>query len=229
MMRFFAFIFVLTVSAATLAAQSPATIPPQTPAGSPPAGSPPAAGATTDTSPSAALKPTLDGIQQTLGTLKPEKWKVSGVVQHETQTYFTAIRTDLQTTLPPLLATADQTPNSVVQVLPVFRNISALYDVLLRITQIAHIAAPNPQSTALQVVLTNLETRRNELGDRMQATAVTQSQHLQDVQNQLMVIKSTPPPPPVVCPPPPPPPTLKKTKPKAKPKPAPAATPAPTP
>jgi hypothetical protein len=167
--------------------------------------------------PSAILKPALDSIQQTLIGLRPEKWKVSNAIGQQTQGNIVSITTDLQTTLPPLLAVADAHPDSAAQVLPTFRNVTALYDVLLRITQVATIAAPAPQSAALQQSLASLETGRHDLGDRLQASALTQTQQIHDLQAQLHSLQSAPAPV-ATCPPPPPPPTpAKKRKPRPKP------------
>jgi hypothetical protein len=96
--------------------------------------------------PSAILKPALDSIQQALTTVRPEKWKISNDASQQTQANLSSIQTDIQTTLPPLLATADQRPDSVVQVLPAYRNIEALYDVLLRVSQVATLSAPPSRS-----------------------------------------------------------------------------------
>jgi len=212
MTRLFSSILLLSTFStpfAALAAQAPATPPP----------------ATTQeaATPSALLEPALDNLHQTLATLRPDKWKISGAITQETQANITSIQNDLQTTLPPLLAVADQHPGSVAQVLPVYRNISALYDVVLRVTQVSVLAAPSQQSNALQQTIAGLESSRRELADRLQSAALTQNQQIHDLQAQLHTLQSTPAPPPVVCPPPPAP--AKKRKPRPKPAPASTTTP----
>ena len=173
------------------------------------------------------MKPALDSLQQTLTILRPEKWKTKADVSQTTVANINSIRIDLQTTLPPLLATADQHSDSVVAVLPAFRNVVLLYDVVLRVAQVAAIAAPNPQSTALQQTITTLDTSRRKLGDDLQTSSEAQNRQVDDLQSQLRTIKAIPLPVPVVCPTPPPPVTKPKAKSHAKPKPA--AAPAPTP
>jgi hypothetical protein len=212
-MRFLCAAFVATSLSLSTAAQTAAA----------PAAPVAAAATTASATPTSMLKPALDGIPTTLGALHPEKWKTSGAIKQETQANITSIQTDLQTTLPPLLTVADAHPESTALVLPVFRNISALYDVLLRVTQVAALAAPAPQSTSLQQTLATFDKSRRDLGESLQTSAQTQNQQVHDLQAQLTTIQNTPPPPPVVCPTAPAPPAPKKRKPKPKPAPATAA------
>ena len=188
----------------------------------------PAPSATLAPAPSATLAPALAGLRQTLIALRPEKWKAPSPVTRETQNNLDSIRRDLDTTLPPLLSTADANPSSLPQVLPVYRNIEALYDVLLRVNQVAILVAPDAQANALQHAINSLEDSRRALGDSLQTTAVAQTQQVADLRASLHKLQTAPPPPVPVCAPPPAATTAKK-KPAAKPAPKPAqpATPAP--
>src|SRR6185437_920697 len=162
----------------SLAAQSPASPPPATPQ--------------TSEVPSVILQPALDTLRQTLETLRPDKWKTSSAVRDETSANISSIRRDLDTTLPALLATADKAPNSVTQTLPAFRNIEALYDVLLRVSEVGAIFAPGQQGMALEQARASLEDARHTLGDRLQSAAVSQDQQLRQVQAALHSIQTAP-------------------------------------
>lgn len=163
--------------------------------------------------PSAILQPALDNMQQALGIVRLDKWKASNAVREETDANLNSIHRDLDTTLPSLLATADAMPNSVSKILPTFRNIEALYDVLLRVTQVARLVAPGPQSTALDQATVSLDEARRTLGDRMQSAALAQERQIADLQAALRAVPPPPPPaPPTPLPPAPP----KKRKPKPK-------------
>jgi hypothetical protein len=166
--------------------------------------------------PSAVLEPALESIRQALVILRPEKWKAPGTVTADTTQSIASIQRDLDSTLPPLLTTADAGISSVPQVLPVYRNIEALYDVLVRVTQTSILAAPAAQSLALQQASMKLQQGRRELADLLQSSAQIQDRQLHEVQTKLRAIQATPPPPAPVCPPPPPPPAVKKPKPRPK-------------
>lgn len=180
------------------------------------------------TTPSALLKPAMDNIQQAITTARPDKWKISNDTSQQTQANLTSIQTDLRTTLPALLDTADHSPTSAVQMLPAYRNVEALYDVLLRVNQVAMLSAPAQQIVALQEAIEALEKSRRALGDSIQSSALHQEQQTRDLQAQLHTLQATPPPAPapVACIPPPAP--IKKRRPRAKPA-SPAIAPASTP
>jgi hypothetical protein len=206
-------VFLLTCGAAScaLAAQAPANPPAATSAAAVP-------GAMT---PSAMMQPSLDTLQRTMDMLRPEKWKMSGAERDEATANIGSITHDLQGTLPSLLASADKAPNSVVQVLPAFRNIEALYDVVLRVAEAGNLSAPDQQRAALEEARVKLEEGRRALGDRLQSAAMAREKEVHDLQAAVRAI-----PPPAPAPPPcPPPPVVKKHRPrkKAVKKPAPAA------
>ncbi len=187
-----------------------------------PANPSPATGQASRT-PSAMLQPALDTLQQAVGMVRLDKWKTSGAVRDETDANISSIRRDIETTLPPLLADADRAPDSVARVLPAFRNIGALYDVLLRVAQVGRLSAPSAQSAALDQAMANLEDGRRALGDRLQVAALAQEKQVGDLKAALRAVPPAPAPTPVPCPPTPP---AKKRRPQPKPaqKPSPAPT-----
>jgi hypothetical protein len=188
-------LFLMTFcGASALTAQSPANPAPAAASTSPVAA--PALKA-----PSAILQPALDTVQQTIELLRPEKWKGPGEMRGEASANIDSIRRDLKTTLPPLLAAADAVPSSVAKVLPAYRNIEALYDVLLRVTEAGRFTSPDQQREALEDAMARLEAGRRALGEQLQSAAVAREQEVQHLQ---AAIQARPPaPPPAACPPPP--------------------------
>jgi hypothetical protein len=145
--------------------------------------------------PSGFLQPSLDTLLKAVGGLQLERWK-KGSVRDEAGSNVSSIQRDLQSTLPPLLKEADAAPRSMSKVLPVSRNIDALYDVVLRVVDGARIAAPSDQFTQLQDAMTRLEKARHTLSDQMQETAAAQEKQIADLQVAIKAEQSKPP---VVC------------------------------
>lgn len=162
---------------------------------------------------SAILQPALDTLQQTIGMLHPEKWKASGAVRGEVGANISSIRQDLESMLPPLLATADGAPGSVARVLPAYRNIEALYDVLLRVAEAGRLSAPGEQASALEEARASLEAARRTLGESLESNAQAQERRLGDLQAALRAAASAPVVTPAACPPPPPPAKKRKRRP----------------
>jgi hypothetical protein len=116
--------------------------------------------------------------------LKVDKWK-RGTVRDEARDHISAILRDLHTTLPPLLDTADASPGTSSKMLPVSRNIAALYDVLLRVADAARISAPVEELTQLQQALTSLGNARAALDDRLRASVLALEKEEVDLRSRL--------------------------------------------
>lgn len=164
------------------------------------AAQPPAAAPVTSmqTKPSAMVQPAIDTLQQTLEVLRPDKWKASDAARQEAGANISSIHRDLEGALPSLLAAADAAPGSVSRLLPAYRNVEALYDVLLRIVGTANLAAPGQQSAALERARVSLENAQRSLGDQLTSTALSQEQQVHNLQVALRAVPPTPAP--VACP-----------------------------
>ncbi len=173
----------------------------------------------TPSAPSDILRRALEEVQQTIGSLKLEKWK-RGTVRDEAGTNVDAIQRDLQGTLPSLLKEADAAPGNLSKVLPASRNVDALYDVLLHVVEAARVVAPGDQVGELQTTLSDLEKARVRLGNQMQQTAALQEKRIVDlqttVQTQAASLKAAATPPPAPKCPVPATPAKKKKRPVAK-------------
>jgi hypothetical protein len=138
-------------------------------------------------------------VQQLVGGLKLDKWK-RGSVRDEAGTNVDAIQRDLQGTLPKLIKDGDTAPGTMSKVLPVARNVDALYDVLVHLVEQARVSGPGDQVGQLQTAMADLEKARVALGAQLQQTATVQEKQIVDlrttVQTQAASLKaaSTPPP-----------------------------------
>jgi hypothetical protein len=134
--------------------------------------------------PSALLRPSLDTVQQTVSAVRLERWK-KGTVREEADANIGTILRNLQDTLPSLLREADAAPGTLSKMLPVSRNIDALYDVLLRVVEGARVSAPAGQVADLQEALTGLGKARNALDNRMLEAAAAEDKQIKDLRSTL--------------------------------------------
>lgn len=173
----------------------------QVPASSPTAAAPvaaaPAAAAGAKT-PSAVMQPGIDAVKAALAAVKVDKWKATGPVKDETTANLGSIKRDVEGTLPGLLTAADAAPDTVSKVFPAYRNVDALYDVMLRVSAVGRLSAPVPESAALTDALTSLDAGRRALADRMQEGAVAGEKQVVDLQAALKAAPAAAPAP--VCP-----------------------------
>jgi hypothetical protein len=181
---------------------------------------------------SGSVQPSLDQIQQTLSNLNLSKWKTRDDIREAMFQNISSIQRDIQGTLPGLLSQADAAPNSIEPTFALYRNLDALYDVLLRISSTASMVASSNDSASLSSSLQSLESVRKSLGERILNVSQLQEQTIVKLQasaravpaaapaaaSQGAVVDDGPQAPP-----------KKKKKPAAKPKPAPAPATTPTP
>lgn len=129
------------------------------------------AGANAGTKVSVILQPALQDVEHTVGSLNTGRWKARSDVKGSTDRYLASIQRDLEETLPNLVTQADAKAGSIPPLFAVYRNVDALYDVLLRVDQIAMTAAPENEVSALESALEHLESARKQLGDEIAASA----------------------------------------------------------
>jgi hypothetical protein len=112
----------------------------------------------------AELRPALANVQNAITAANVARWKVPGDVRANTQQDVASMQRDLSATLPGLMTTAEASSTSLAPTFAVFRNVDALYDVLLRVTETAGIGAPAADANSLESARAALETGRAKLG-----------------------------------------------------------------
>ncbi len=131
------------------------------------------------------LQPAVMTLQQAIDALRVDKWRASREVKGQTGDNVGSIRRDVESTLPGLVTAADAAPESLAALLPLTRNVGALYDVVLRVTVIADSAAPGDQAEALETSLTGLEAARRTLSERQERMASAEALKVVELQKQL--------------------------------------------
>jgi len=157
----------------------------------------------------ATLQPSIRLVKEALSSLNIDKWKASSAIKNEADGNLQSVQRDIDQTLPGLVMAADAAPDSAAKALPVFRNVDALYDVMLRLDAAGRLAAPKDQVGALDDALGSIADARRSLGDQLQANTEAQEQKMIRLQ-QAAARPAPPPPAPVTCTPAPAPVTKKK-------------------
>jgi hypothetical protein len=127
--------------------------------------------------PIASLRPALANVQNTIANLNVGRWKVPAEMRAAVQQDIGSMQRDLNATLPGLVAQAEASPAALSPAFAVFRNLDALYDVLLRITETAVLSGAGSDAVSLEDARAGLEDGRGKLG-----TWLLQSISAQDAQ-----------------------------------------------
>jgi hypothetical protein len=166
---------------------------------SPGNGAPSGANYFTPSAPSDILQRSLDEVKITVGNVKLDKWK-KGNVRDEAGTNIDAIQRDLQGTLPTLLKDADSAPGTLTKVLPLSRNVDALYDVMVHVVEASRVVGTGDSVGQLQQALNDLEKARVVLDNQIQQTADMQEKQVVDLRSTVqkqdvsLRVAATPPP-----------------------------------
>ena len=141
---------------------------------------------------SVLLRPALSNVQGTTAAINVSKWKASRDVRQAAEVDVESIQRDLGTTLPTLMAQADAAPGSIPPSFAVYRNLVALYDVLLRVSQTADLAAPSREAAALASSLKLLEAARSALGDSILTTSRSHEEKIASLEAAIRTARTVP-------------------------------------
>ena len=136
----------------------------------------------TPSAPSDILQRSLDEVRITVGNVKLDKWK-KGSVRDEAGNNIDAIQRDLQGALPALLKDADSAPGTLTKVLPLSRNVDALYDVMVHVVEAARVVGTGEAAGQLQQALDDLEKARVVLDNQIQTIADMQEKQVVELRN----------------------------------------------
>jgi hypothetical protein len=114
------------------------------------------------------LRPALANVQGAIGGLSIGHWKASSEVRSNALQDVASMQRDLTATLPGLMTQAEAAgasgPAALSPAFAVFRNLDALYDVLLRVTETAALTGPGSDASSLEDARAGLEDGRAKLG-----------------------------------------------------------------
>lgn len=113
-----------------------------------------------------------------LGRLRIEKWKADSDVKKQSQSNVDALQRNLSAALPELLSRVRQNPQDLAVNFKLYRNLSAVYDVLASVTESAGAFGPKDQYQALAAPVSDMDTVRRSLADRLEFLASSKEAEL---------------------------------------------------
>ncbi len=116
-------------------------------------------------------------LRRSLDAINVSKWKAPGDVRQTTASDVASMQRDVSDTLPGLINAALADPSKVSPAFSVYRNVDALYDVLLRVSETAQLAGASRDASLLEDQRAALEDARTQLG-----AALLQSAQAQDAE-----------------------------------------------
>jgi hypothetical protein len=131
-------------------------------------------------------------LGRALSSINVPKWKAPGDVRQTTQSDVDSMQRDVSDTLPAIVNTALADPAKVSPAFSVYRNVDALYDVLLRVSETAQLAGASRDASLLEDQRSALEDSRTQLGAALLQSA--QAQDAEVVHLRSTAVAAAPPP-----------------------------------
>jgi len=126
----------------------------------------------TTPAPCEAVRPVAAEIAAAIDTIDLDHWKLPSAGKDQMGENVDSIRLDVSSTLPGLLDQAKAVPTELAPQWLVMQNVNALYDVLVRVTTTANLAASREDASLLTDVQNQLgETRKHLITTLIAATA----------------------------------------------------------
>jgi hypothetical protein len=141
-----------------------------------------------------SLRPALANVQTTISSLSVGRWKAPGETRSAVQQDIGSMQRDLNATLPGLMAQAEANPAALSPAFAVFRNLDALYDVLLRVTETAALAGSGSDAGSLEDARAGLEDGRAKLGAWLLQSIGAQDAQIAHMHAMAAARPATPPP-----------------------------------
>lgn len=148
----------------------------------------------------AGLRPALGQVGAAVADLRIAHWKAPEDIRSTSEEDVASIQRDLGITLPPLLDQAQAAGSPGSPLSPsflVFRNIDALYDVVLRVTEMANLAGSASEAGQLENARAALESARAQLASSLlSAVSEQDAQIVRFRSERAAAVKAPPPAPP---------------------------------
>lgn len=114
-----------------------------------------------------------------LGRLRIDKWKTDGAQKQQAQANVESLQRNLSAAFPELLQRVRENPQNLSVNFKLYRNLSAVYDVLASVTEAAGAFGPKDQYQALGEPVSVMDAVRRSLADRLDSLAASKEAELE--------------------------------------------------
>lgn len=117
-----------------------------------------------------------------LAALRIEKWKTNSGNKNQLQANVDSLERNMTAALPAIMQEVRAKPASLGAAFKLYRNVSALYDVMFAVSQAAGVFAPDEDYRALATDTNNLDSLRRSMADQIEAMATARDAELAQLQ-----------------------------------------------
>lgn len=126
-----------------------------------------------------------------LGRLRIDRWRTDSGQKQQAQANADSLQRNLTAALPELLGKTRQNPQDLSVNFKLYRNLSAVYDVLATVTEWAGAYGPKDQYENLAQPVSVMDSVRRSLADRMESLAASKEAELARLKSQTKTTATT--------------------------------------
>jgi hypothetical protein len=145
------------------------------------------------------IEATSKNTQADLGKLRIEKWKVDNAYKRQALANVDSVQRNLQGALPEIISQLRNAPEDLPPSFKLYRNLDALYDVLVGVVEDAGAYGSRDDLQSLSTDLSAFEGSRKQLAERIDNLSSSKEQELTRLRSQVKTLQTqaeaAPPPP----------------------------------
>jgi hypothetical protein len=143
------------------------------------------------------LEQAAQAASSDLSLLRVERWKADSDEKRQVLSNVDSLQRNLQSALPALITQVRAAPEDLNASFKLYRNASALYDVLASVTESAGVSGSHDEAQSLAAATSALDKARRALADRLESLATAKDAELANLRAQVKSLQAaTPPAPP---------------------------------
>jgi hypothetical protein len=138
------------------------------------------------------LNPILSQLSQVveqsrvdLARLRVEKWKADSNIKRQAESNVESVQRNLTAALPAIVQQVRSNPGSVAATFKLYRNLNALYDVMMSLTETAGAFGPKDEYQGLGNDTANLDNLRRSLANQAEAMAAARDAEVAQLQARM--------------------------------------------
>ncbi len=131
------------------------------------------------------LQKAAEDANVALGRLRIDKWKTGRDQKQQTQQNVVALQKNLSAALPELLQNERNNPQDLTVNFKLYRNLSAVYDVLASVTESAGAFGPKDDYEALAQPVSVMDSVRRQLADRLESLSASKEAEISHLKAQI--------------------------------------------
>ena len=141
------------------------------------------------------VKQTAQNIDGDLAKTRVEKWNADSAIKREIQGNVESLRRNVQSAMPDMITQLSNSPEDLAASFKLYRNLDALYDVFGQVVESAGAFGTKDEYQNLSNDMSNLQSARRALGERMQTLSTAKEAELTRLRNQIKAAQAAAPPP----------------------------------